>query len=446
MAAGIESLLPDRSTILVGLSGGVDSVVLLHLLCQLAPRHDWQLSALHVHHGISPNADTWAEFCSRLCDSLNILLIINRVDITPLRTHGLEAAARQLRHAAFAAQSADFVALAHHADDQAETLLLQLLRGAGVKGASAMPVLSLSKRPVLQSRFIRPLLRSSRQEILDYAARHQLQWIEDESNQDESYPRNFLRHAVMPRLAERFPAYRQTLARSTQHFADASELLDDLARLDATNLLPRPEGERGQIHAETLAVSRLQSLSPPRARNLLRYFLDQQNAPMPQGVQLADMLRQLCEASEDAAVCVVFAAGAWQVRRYRGRVYVLPSLAECERNFVLPWQGEAVLAWPALQGQLIFLPSVGQGISLAKLQQAPVTLRLRQGGEALRPHVNMATRTLKNLLQEHHVPPWQRDRLPLLFCGEQLVCVPGVAIAADYQAAAGEEAITVCNS
>jgi tRNA(Ile)-lysidine synthase len=418
LEASLSALLPKNSTILIGLSGGVDSVVLLHLLQQLAPRYSWCLQALHVHHGISPNADTWAEFCTGLCASLTIPLHVERVDISPLRAHGIEAAARKLRHAAFKRQTCDFIALAHHADDQAETLLLQLLRGAGVRGASAMPVLS-------ETSIVRPLLFYSRQEILDYAAFHELAWIEDESNTDEDYPRNFLRHTVMPRIAERFPAYRQTLARSTRHFAEASELLDDLARLDAAEA----------IQQDTLAVTALQILSPPRARNLLRYFLDLQGATMPQVAQLADMLRQLCQAGEDAAVCVTFGAGAWQVRRYRSSVYVLRALGDFDRNQVIPWQGETELNWPALHAKVSFkLTTGGPGISMAKLQGAPVTLRLRQGGESLRTAINASRRTLKNLMQEHNIPTWKRDRLPLLYCGEKLVCVPEVAISAEYQA------------
>jgi tRNA(Ile)-lysidine synthase len=320
------------------------------------------------------------------------------------------------------------------------------LRGAGVRGASAMPVLSLSKRPVLsQSKWpllagragspalIRPLLHCSRQEILDYAAAHQLQWIEDESNADDSYPRNFLRHRVLPLLSEKFSAYRDTLARSAQHFAEASGLLDELAQQDAAQA----------IHADTLAVAALQSLSQARAKNLLRYFLHRIGAPMPQAVQLDDMLQQLCNASEDAAVCIKYGGGCWQVRRYQGRVYALHTLGEFERGLVLPWRGEIELDWPALNVRLIFNLTAGQGISLAKLQRAPVTLRLRSGGETLRPQPHAATRTLKNLLQEHHVPPWQRDRLPLLYCGEELVCVPGIAIAAEYQAVVDEAGISV---
>ena len=461
LAAQLAPLLPAHSSILIGLSGGVDSVVLLHLLHRLAPRFSWKLSALHVHHGISPNADAWADFCAVLCKSYAIPLHIERVDIAPLRTHGIEAAARKLRHAAFARQPADFVALAHHADDQAETLLLQLLRGAGVRGASAMPVLSQSKRtpfvgdtvagrvltqhvglkPDLQSNglfglknacagsIVRPLLHCLRREILDYAAAHGLRWIEDESNADDSYPRNFLRHRLLPLLEEKFPAYRATLTRSAQHFAEASELLDDLARLDAVQA----------IHADTLAVAALQALSQPRAKNLLRYFLHSIGAPMPQAAQLDDMLRQLCGARQDAAVCIAY--GDWEVRCYQGRIYALRAPGEFDRSLVLPWCGEAGLNWPALNTRLCFDRMQGSGISLAKLQHAPVTLRLRRGGETLRPHPEGATRTLKNLLQEQHIPPWWRDRLPLLYCGDELVCISDVAIAAKYQASPQEAGV-----
>lgn len=456
VAAQIAPLLPAHSTILVGLSGGVDSVVLLHLLDKLSARFSWQISALHVHHGISPNADRWSDFCADLCASLRIFLHIEHVDIAPLREHGIEAAARKLRHAAFARQPCDFVAVAHHADDQVETLLLQLLRGSGVRGASAMPVLSLKeplairlscqetpvKPPVMPKQpqmpglsdsiaLVRPLLHCSRREILEYASAHQLRWIEDESNADDNYPRNFLRHRVLPLLGERFPAYRDTLTRSARHFAEATMLLDELARQDGA----------GKMAGGTIAAETLRSLDPARAKNLLRYFLHDIGAPMPQLVQLDDMLNQLCNARQDAAVCVNYSG--WQVRRYQGRVHALPAMADFDRNLMLPWNGENELEWPALHTRLLFQHDRRPGISSAKLQLAPVTLRLRQGGETLRSHPNAATRTLKNLLQEQHVAPWHRDRMPLLYCGEKLVCVPGVAIAAEYLADGHESAIAV---
>jgi tRNA(Ile)-lysidine synthase len=446
VAARLAPLLPKHSSILIGLSGGMDSVVLLHLLHSLAPRFEWRLSALHVHHGISPNADAWADFCTGLCARYDIPLHVERVDIAPLRDeHGIEAAARKLRHAAFARQSCDFVALAHHADDQAETMLLQLLRGAGIKGAAAMPVLSCVEGPVLSkvegplpkpaaahaAATLRPLLDSPRSALLEYAQQHALHWVEDESNADDSYPRNFLRHRLLPLLEQRFPAYRDTLTRSAQHFAEAGELLDELARQDS----------HGMPGGDNLEVVRLQALSPSRAKNLMRYFLHTLNAPMPQAVQLDDMLHQLCDARQDAAVCVEF--GGWQVRRYQGRVYAFPALGAFDEGLVVSWQGEAELPWPALGRAIGFRSALGQGVILAKLQRAPVTLRLRSGGETLRPHPGAASRTLKNLLQEHRVPPWQRERLPLLYCGDELAAVVGVAVAADFQARDSEPGIVV---
>jgi tRNA(Ile)-lysidine synthase len=278
---------------------------------------------------------------------------------------------------------------------------------------------------------LRPLLHCSRQEILDYAVAHQLRWVEDESNADDSYPRNFLRHRVLPLLGEKFPAYRDTLGRSTQHFAEASSLLDELAAQDAVRA----------IESETLSVSALQAHTLPRARNLLRYFLHQRGAVMPQAVQLDQMLHQLCTAGEDAAVCIN--VGEWEIRRYRGRAHVLRALGEFDKHMVVPWNGEAQLDWPALNRTLQFKFMQGSGISLEKLRRATVTLRVRQGGETLRPHPNAATRTLKNLLREQHIPPWQRDRLPLLYCGEELICVVGVAIASEYQADSKEPGVLV---
>ncbi|WP_062626890.1 tRNA lysidine(34) synthetase TilS [Ferriphaselus amnicola] len=424
LSARLNSVIPEGSSICVGLSGGMDSVVLLHLLSQLASRHGWRLSAVHVHHGISPNADDWADFCAALCARQAIPLHIERVDISPLRQHGIEAAARKLRHAAFARQPADLIALAHHADDQAETLLLQLLRGAGIKGVAAMPLFKPASATMCAT--VRPLLDIARADLLAYAQQYDLTWIEDESNADASYPRNFLRHQVLPLLEQRFPAYRQTLARSAGHFAEASALLDELAAEDAS--------------ADELTVSSLRARSQPRAKNLLRHYLHSHGAPMPQSVQLANMLRQLIEAQPNAAVCVEFGDG-WQVQRYQDRVLLLRDLGAFDPALVLPWQGETELEWPALQCRVAVRPAVGAGISQAKLQRAPVTLRLRSGGESLRPHPNAAKRSLKNLLQERGVPPWRRERLPLLYCGDELVSVVGVAVAAEFQAEEGEAAL-----
>ncbi len=437
-AGALAPVVPEGGSILLGLSGGVDSVVLLHLLHQLSPRNEWRLSALHVHHGISSQADAWAAFCADLCARCDIPLQIVQVDITPLREMGIEAAARKLRHEVLSRQPVDFIALAHHLDDQAETLLLQLLRGAGVKGASAMPMIKdTSPSPIL----LRPLLDISRSALLDYAQQHTLQWVEDDSNADDAYPRNFLRHRVLPLLEQRFPAYRETLARSARHFAEAAILLDELAAQDA-HMFPSPSG--GGVRGEgdvPLEVARLQTLSQPRAKNLLRYFLATQGAPIPDSTRLEEMLRQLCHARSDAAVRITF--GDWQVRCYQGKAYAFPMLPEPDTEFCAPWRGEAALALPELGGILHFEAHLGQGLSLKKMQQATVTVRLRRGAEHIRPDSKRPTRTLKNLLQEHGIPPWQRDTLPLLFCGGKLVCVPGVAIDHAYRTQPDEAGVMV---
>ena len=439
VASALLPAVPAGSSIVLGLSGGVDSVVLLHLLHRLSHIYSWRLNALHVHHGISPHADAWATFCADLCMRYGVPLQVERVDIAPLREHGIEAAARKLRHAAFDRQQADFVAFAHHQDDQAETLLLQLLRGAGVRGAAAMPrAQPRINAPVL----LRPLLDVPRRELLEYARRHTLQWVEDESNADDRYPRNFLRQRVLPLLERRFPAYRETLARGTRHFAEASELLDQLAQQDAPDLLPSATGSEGGGEGEpTLEIARLRQLSQPRAKNLLRYFLHCRGAPMPQAVQLDEMLRQLCGARTDGAVCVEF--GGWQLRRYQGRAYAMPAPKEAASGLTVVWSGETQLEWPSLGSTVFFSRAAGEGISLERLSSAPVTLRLRGGGEALRPGRAASTRSLKKLLQQHHIPPWRRERLPLLYCGETLASVVGVAVAADFQAAPGEAGLVV---
>lgn len=426
MAAALAPHIPAGSSILVGLSGGVDSVVLLHLLTGLAPQHSWKISALHVHHGISPNADAWAAFCAELCASRAIPLQVERVDITPLRGKGIEAAARELRHQALYRRPVDFIALAHHQDDQAETLLLQLLRGAGVKGVAAMPLArSTATGPVL----LRPLLDASRTELEDYAARQGLKWVEDESNTDEKYPRNFLRHRVFPLLEQHFPACRTTLARAAGHFAEAGALLDTLAGLDAQNA----------FDGATLEVTRLRNLDSARAKNLLRWFLLQRGALMPENPRLEEMLRQLCNAREDAQVCIAW--GDWEIRRYRGRAHVCMKQTEPAPDLSVLWRGEERLALPG--GVLQFVHCRGEGISASKLGSAPVTVRMRRGEESLRPDAARPARSLRYLFQDSGIPPWQRARWPLLYCGEILIAIPEIGVESAWHAAPDEAGVAL---
>lgn len=279
----LASRLALDERLCVGLSGGCDSVVLLHLLSQLGFSN--RLSAIHVHHGLSPNADLWIRFCVEYCRNLGLPLRVERVVVDRKNGLGLEAAARQARYAAFAQSATDCLLLAQHRGDQAETVLFNLLRGTGVTGAAAMPV----ERRFAGLRLLRPLLGVSRSEIEAYAQANNLAWVEDESNADLSLTRNYLRHQALVGLSQRFPAAEASLAQAATNFAEAAALLDELAELDwglASD-------------GEALRLSVLRKLSLPRLKNLLRYHLRQLGWRVPVATRLDEFARQLQSAAPD---------------------------------------------------------------------------------------------------------------------------------------------------
>ena len=418
----VESILrravSSGERLVLGLSGGLDSVVLLHILKRISPVTGSSLACLHVNHKISPNASVWAKFCSDLCERWHIPLEVVEVDISPHLSSGTEAAARIARYAAFEKAAAEHIVLAQHRDDQAETLLLQLFRGAGPKGLSAMGESTrLKGRTVL-----RPLLGISRQALEAYAQQNRLEWISDESNSDQRFDRNFVRHRLFPLIGERFPAFRETLARSSRHFSEAALLLDELAAIDAA----------GAIIGKTLKVSRLQELSKERAKNLLRHYLAENDARMPSSRRLDEMLKQLSAARQDAVISI--AHDGFEVKCYRGLIRIVEALPSCS-GLCRVWHGESRMPVPELGGELLFEEG-SDGLDPSKLLE-PVTVRVREGGERFRPAQNRPEKTLKNLFQEYGIPPWQRGRLPLLYCGERLVWVPGIGFDPEYRAQQG---------
>lgn len=423
VAARLTGRIGAGSRVTLALSGGVDSVVLFDILCRLQTSLDFHFSALHVNHQISPNAPAWGRFCAGLCARHDVPYAEEAVTLDRTGGESLEASAREARYRVLARCGADFVVLAQHLDDQAETVLLQLLRGAGLKGLSGMPAV----RGLGDLHILRPLLDVPRAKIVAYADERRLAWVEDESNRDVAYDRNFLRHEVLPVLERRFPACRQTLARASRHFSEAAGLLDDLASGDA----------QGAIQENRLNIFALRLVSPARGKNLLRYFLDLQGVSMPSALRLDDILRQLTDARPDARIHIPL--GEFELRRYRDMLYVLPRRRREMPELSLPWHFERNVELPC--GHLSFEPCRGEGISLERLRQGPLTLRSRRGGERLRPVCGRPSRSLKNLLQETAVPPWQRESLPLLFCGEQLVFVPEVGIDCAYRAVPGEEGL-----
>ena len=405
-------------------SGGLDSSVLLDLLAQLRAPMAFDLTALHVHHGISPRADEWAEFCEREAALLCVPLRIERVNVDREDPRGLEAAARRARHAAFSREAAPFLALAHHQDDQAETVLLQALRGTGLKGLAAMG----EARRVNASTWLRPLLQVPRAVLVNYARARAIRWVDDESNELTTFDRNFIRHEAVPLLGRRFPQWRDSLARLARHAAAADEMLDALARDDA--------GENA-VH-DGLAVERLRRLPAPRQANVMRHYLAGQGLAMPSEARLAEMLRQLLAARDDARVLLAHDGRA--LVRHHGRI-VTDAPSPAEPSWIVQWQGERVVALGGDRGEVRFGESGEPAICLTRTAQPAWHFAPRSGGERLRLDPARPTRTLKNLLQEGRVPAWRRVRLPLLFHGVRLVWVPGIGIECEYRAAPGERGL-----
>lgn len=429
VAAVLRRHVPPHARLCVGFSGGIDSRVLLDVLAGLAAEIRFTLSCMHVHHGISPNADEWARFARRSARAYGIPFKLKKVDIAPHRHLGIEAAARTARYAAYASIDADFILSAQHADDQAETVLLQLVRGAGAEGLAAMP----EKREFAPGKFLlRPLLGVTRAQIEAYAAAHALEWVEDESNLDRGLGRNYLRHEVMPLLHRLNSAANTNLARSAAHLGDAVALLDELAALDLAAYAQGPK----------LTLRAARELSSPRMRNLLRAWLRQAGADAPTTDELAELLRQLAGAKADAQMeCRV---GDLLVRRYQDEAWLSTAETAPASDFVAVWNGARAWHLPELSGVLRFEAVRGRGIA-AQWLEAPeaVQVRIRQGGEHFRPDPARPRRSLKKLFQEQGIAPWVRDRLPLLYCGERLVFVPGIGVAAEAQAGPRQAGMTL---
>ena len=412
---------PARLT--VGLSGGLDSTVLLHVLAALREALGYQLSAVHVRHGLIPGSTAWATPCRQICERLGVPIVVRDVVVTRDHPGGLEASAREARHAALR-EEADgaLLVLAHHRDDQAETVLFRALRGTGVRGAGGMRVWGIG---VGGLHIWRPFLEVSRRRLEAYAQAHALAWVDDPSNQDVRFSRNFLRLDILPRLEARQNGAASGLARTGRLCAEAADLLDDLADLDLAAM--------GPMEARRLSHAAALRLTSARLRNVLRRALDGAGALMPDEDRLMEAERQMRLDSAAGGLRLVLGSHALCV--YRERWWVEPAglpVPEAPRV----WGGEPRLAWAG--GDVTFRPAVGQGIGASMLWSARCEVRLRAGGERLRPRPGGPERSIKNLLQEAAIPPWRRRVLPLLWVDGHLAWVAGVGVDAAFHCPPGE--------
>lgn len=401
--------------LLVGLSGGLDSTVLLHALARR--RGGERLRAVHVHHGLHPDADAWTAACQRLCDALGVALAVVRVSVDRDSPLGLEGAAREARYAAFgeALRPGEDLVLAHHRDDQAETVLLRLLRASGSAGVAGMR----ASRDFHGARLLRPLLGVARAQLLEYARRQGLDWCEDPSNAREDADRNFLRLRVLPLLRERWPQADAAIAGSAAHLAgDAALLLEAVEE--------RLRALRGG--ADWLPVEGLRALPPAWRAQVLRRWVARQGLPPLPGTAPERIDADVLDAPHDRAACY-----RWQgaeLRRWGDRLYGRRNGAAAVDWTPRSWDGRQALA--LADGGILALEPGAEGFDATL---GPCTVHPRQGGERLRLPGRAHTHALKDCLREAALPPWERARLPLLFAADgELLAAADLLVSARLQA------------
>ncbi len=408
---------PPPTAIAVAYSGGLDSSALLQLTHAAASQQGLRLFAFHIHHGLSPNADSWQAHCAATCERLGITFEARRIQLDTRSQSGTEEAARLLRYAALGAlcraHQVPLLLTAHHQDDQAETVLLQLLRGSGVAGLSGMDQANHAPDLLGDAQLLmgRPLLEVARPTLEDFVRAQKISHIEDESNADQRYARNALRHAVMPVIEGLFPGFAARFARTAMHAQSAQRLLIDMAAQDLALCL---EGER-------LALSRLRQFGAERIDNLLRYWFGTRGVRMPSTAWLHELRTQLLEAKPDAQLCVTHAD--CELRRHRDYV-MLCAKSTIDPELVDPqqfsWQGEDVLHFPHFGGRLHFV-AAEEGVDAAWLQNQLLTIHYRSGGERLKLAANRPTKSLKHLCQALDIPSWERRTMIIVESASQIL-------------------------
>ncbi|MDT8387625.1 MAG: tRNA lysidine(34) synthetase TilS [Thiogranum sp.] len=417
--------LPAASAYWVAYSGGIDSHVLLHLLAERRDRLPGPLSAVHVDHRIQQQSGDWAIHCRAVCTELDVPFHLLTVSGSAGSGESPEAAARNARYRGLAEWLPNGAVLltAQHRDDQAETLLLQLLRGAGPAGLAAMP----ARVQLGCGWLVRPWLSVPRSDIESYAHAERLRWVEDPSNTDLRYDRNLLRQRILPELRQRWPGMAGVLARAAAHQADQVEIAAALADSDYASCR--------DARRDCLNVTALTALSVARQRNLLRYWIKSNDLPVPSQVVLERVRCEVPGCRQDASPLVRW-PGA-ELRRYRTRLFIMPPLSVQDRTERIAWQPPQSLHLESVDGELSVQPVVGQGWRMPDAGAA-IEVRFRQGGETLRPAGRAHHQRLGHLFQDWGVPPWERDRVPLVYVDDKLAAVAGHCVTESFAACAGE--------
>ncbi len=412
---------PAAKRYVVALSGGLDSVVLLRSLCALRAEGQLtsEISALHINHNLSPSAQQWQAFCQQICADWQVSLQTKAVEVSA--SGSLEAAARSRRYQAFREllQADELLLMAHHLDDQIETVLFRLTRGAGAQGLAGIP----AQRKLGCGRLLRPLLQYGRAELAAYAAAHQLSWQDDESNSNAQHDRNYLRHQVLPQIEQRWPDYRQSWRKSLALLSENDDLQKQLGAIDLRDATT----EMGGI---SLAV--MQDLGSARQRNLLRCWLQQLGVSDPGWNTLHQFVNEFIPGVSPGSK---FALDICDVYQHKAQLFAVRTLPEFGLEAQTLRLDDGAIDY-SLNGNGRLRIEASQDEGIYPLPHA-LQVKYREGGETLKLK-GRPQKKLKQLLQESGIPPWQRQRVPLLFADAELVCVPGVGIAESYLAQPGQ--------
>ena len=416
--------IPNRKRFLIAYSGGLDSHVLLHLMACLGKEDGLSVRAVHVNHNIQRESRSWTGHCQDICRALGVELQVLDVDASRPGKESPESWARHKRYTAIEniLAEGEILLTAHHRDDQLETFLLRLLRGAGVLGLAAMRAV----RRFGTGLHARPLLNYSREQLLDYARVHGLDWIEDPSNADIHPDRNYLRHRVLPAIKERWPSGALPVSRAINTLAETQELLDDLALQDL--LICSADDPC------VLIVDRVKRLPAPRQKNMLRYWCRILDLPPPNGRRLTHIVTDVIQAKRDSTARIRW-KGA-ELQRYGQYIRLGAPLEEFDSSVIRVW--DFTEPCPLDYGELTALEGIGNGLKQQACAGARVEVRYRAGGEKIRLPGRNCTHKLKKLFQEAGTPPWLRERTPLIYLDDRLAMVAGLWTAAEFLAATNE--------
>lgn len=416
-----------NSNLVVAFSGGIDSHVLLHSLNKLIRDFNWQLTAVHINHGLSEQAFEWEKHCQQVCVDLSLPIVIERINIKKTSGHaGIEGEARKLRYQALARhiKKNDYLLTAHHGDDQAETMLLHLFRGTGIQGLAAMSV----RQNFSTGYHIRPMLPFTRSSLEEYAEMEELNWVVDHSNLDTRFSRNYLRHTILPAIRSRWPQVDMALNRTASHTRESINLLEQVASVDL-------RGSRS-LDDETLDTSVLQKLPPARLSNMLRYWIRQQGISAPSTKKLNEISKSIYTLTRTRQAIISW--GDAEILRYRNKLAIRLRRMGPTPDLRLTWDLEHPIILPGTRQLLQAVPVIGKGLSRERTKNAGVVVRFRQGGEQCQLAGRDHHSRVKKLLQAAGIPPWERATMPLVYIDEKIAAI-GTRWVCEPFAAKGDE-------